>query len=66
MRELGDYTSPTLKEADEAIKLLAKHQHQFTIPVEFEEWTALDKEFNEVVYKKVTKLRCPCGKEIER
>jgi hypothetical protein len=47
---------------------ITKHQHQFTIPVA---WKYIDTKKTSVTshwpeQKEVTKLRCPCGEEIER
>jgi hypothetical protein len=65
---MSQYTDPTPQETDKAIKLLAKHQHQFTIPVEWRYSGNPSNTYQSAApdTKKVTKLRCPCGEEIER
>jgi hypothetical protein len=45
-----------------------KHQHQFTIPVAWKYTDEHDLRISAQYarHKEVTKLRCPCGTEIER
>lgn len=43
-----------------------KHEHAFTIPVEWAEYGSIDAYGFPHTGAKVTKLRCACGEEIER
>lgn len=51
---------------------LKKHQHQYTIPVEWQykgvaaEWGQAHGKWPVASRKRVTKLRCSCGSEVER
>lgn len=47
-----DYPKPESK---------GRHQHQYIIPVEWD-----TSYYDKNRYKKVTKLRCSCGSEVER